>query len=177
MNDELRKPIKWDRPCYKCKSYYCDLSCPEPVKNYNAAPQRDLVDRAWNRFNKAISDGPDSPYPGMATAFETHYGQSWTDKDWRTETSVWAAAWKAALSKNANAAPQDDPKSVDCERCGLTPELHTPTHWCDNQSFQVAAPEPQPQRKEYMVRDLTGAEIYKLWREHQTSSISTFVRR
>ena len=48
------------------------------------------------------------------------------------------------LAKNANAAPQDDPKSVDCERCGLTPELHTPTHWCDNQSFQVAAPEPQP---------------------------------
>ena len=84
---------------------------------------------------------------------------------------------RAALAKNANAAPQDDPKSVDCERCGLTPELHTPTHWCDNQSFQVAAPEPQPQRKEYMVRDLTGAEIYKLWREHQTSSISTFVRR
>ena len=53
-------------------------------------------------------------------------------------------ALRAALAKNANAAPQDDPKSVDCERCGLTPELHTPTHWCDNQSFQVAAPEPQP---------------------------------
>ena len=34
-----------------------------------------------------------------------------------------------------------------------------------------------PQRKEYLVRDLTGAEIYKLWREHQTSSISSFVRR
>ena len=35
----------------------------------------------------------------------------------------------------------------------------------------------QPPSKEYLVRDLTGAEIYKLWREHPSSSISTFVRR
>jgi len=46
----------------------------------------------------------DVPYPGMREAFESHFGQSWTDRDWRSETSVWAAAWKAAI---ANAAPQD----------------------------------------------------------------------
>ena len=87
----------------------------------------------------------------------------WDDTGTRHEDVVNAMNdLRKVLAKNANAAPQDDPKSVDCERCGLTPELHTPTHWCDNQSFQVAAPEPQPQRKEYMVRDLTGAEIYKL---------------
>lgn len=40
-----------------------------------------------------------------------------------------------------------------------------------------AALTADPQRKEYLVRDLTGAEIYKLWREHQTTSISSFVRR
>jgi len=40
-----------------------------------------------------------------------------------------------------------------------------------------AALTADPQSKEYLVRDLTGAEIYKLWREHQTSSISSFVRR
>ena len=39
MDDELRKPIKWDRPCYKCGSHYCDLSCPDRAKNANAAPQ------------------------------------------------------------------------------------------------------------------------------------------
>ncbi len=45
---------------------------------------------------------PDVPYPGMQEAFESHFGQSWTDRDWRNEASTWAAAWKAAL---ANAAP------------------------------------------------------------------------
>lgn len=38
----------------------------------------------------------DAPYPGMAAAFERHFGQSWTDRDWRGEASTWAAAWKAA---------------------------------------------------------------------------------
>ena len=42
-------------------------------------------------------DGLDAPYPGMATAFEAHTGQSWTDSDWRKETAMWAAAWKAAM--------------------------------------------------------------------------------
>lgn len=44
---------------------------------------------------------PDVPFPGMATAFEAHYGQRWTDPDWRKEAATWAAAWKAALSHNA----------------------------------------------------------------------------
>ena len=22
--------IKWDKPCYKCRSHFCDLSCKEP---------------------------------------------------------------------------------------------------------------------------------------------------
>jgi hypothetical protein len=30
--------IKWDRPCYKCLSHYCDLSCKEP-----SSPQRTWV--------------------------------------------------------------------------------------------------------------------------------------
>jgi hypothetical protein len=25
--------IKWDRPCYKCLSHYCDLSCKEPAQS------------------------------------------------------------------------------------------------------------------------------------------------
>lgn len=41
-------------------------------------------------------DDSDAPYPGMAAAFERHFGQSWTDRDWRDEASTWAASWKAA---------------------------------------------------------------------------------
>ena len=54
------------------------------------------VKKAWKRFCDEITRGPDAPYPGMVEAFEHHYGQSWTDPDWRKEARTWAAAWKAA---------------------------------------------------------------------------------
>lgn len=60
-----------------------------------------VIDRTWARFC-----GPDAPYPGMIEAFETHYGQSFRDKDWRTEAACWAAAWhKAVLVANPQAEP------------------------------------------------------------------------
>ena len=32
MSDKTKaKPFWWDRPCYKCRSHSCDLSCPESV--------------------------------------------------------------------------------------------------------------------------------------------------
>ncbi len=33
--------IKWDRPCYKCLSHFCDLSCKEP--EHLKPPQRTWV--------------------------------------------------------------------------------------------------------------------------------------
>lgn len=68
------------------------------------------VDRAWARFCGAFGDGPDAPYPGMIAAFETHYGQSFRDKEWRTEAACWAAAWSKATARAeaALAAPQPD---------------------------------------------------------------------
>ncbi len=39
------------------------------------------------------------PWPGMMAAFERYYGQSWFDKSYRDETSIWAAAWKASKNK------------------------------------------------------------------------------
>ncbi len=57
------------------------------------------VDRAQARFCGAFGDGPDDPYPGMITAFETHYGQSFRDKEWRTEAACWAAAWHRATEQ------------------------------------------------------------------------------
>jgi hypothetical protein len=32
---------KWDRPCYKCLSHFCDLSCKEP--EHLKPPQRTWV--------------------------------------------------------------------------------------------------------------------------------------
>ena len=58
----------------------------------------EAIERSWNKFNKAISNGPTSPFPEMASRFEAHYGREWTDKDWRSETCVWAAAWKEAIA-------------------------------------------------------------------------------
>lgn len=68
------------------------------------------VDRALARFCGAFGDGPDAPYPGMIAAFETHYGQSFRDKEWRTEAACWAAAWSkaAARAESSLSAPQSD---------------------------------------------------------------------
>ena len=55
-------------------------------------------------------DGPDAPFSGMAAAFEAHTGQSWTDPNWRQDTAMWAAAWKAALLHNAKVKGCGDEK-------------------------------------------------------------------
>ena len=69
-----------------------------------------VIDRTWVRFCGAFGDGPDAPYPGMIAAFETHYGQSFRDKEWRTEAACWAAAWSkaAARAESSLSAPQSD---------------------------------------------------------------------
>ena len=63
------------------------------------------VRKAWARFSNELHRSPDAPYPGMSEAFEQHFSQSWTDKDWRNETRTWAAAWKAAKNHSAQPAP------------------------------------------------------------------------
>lgn len=65
-----------------------------------------MVDRAWARFCGAFGDGPDAPYPGMIASFEIHYGQSFRDKEWRTEASCWAAAWHKATELATKTNPQ-----------------------------------------------------------------------
>lgn len=67
------------------------------------------VDRAWARFCGAFGDGPDAPYPGMIAAFETHYGQSFRDKEWRTEAACWAAAWSKATARAEAALAEHQP--------------------------------------------------------------------
>lgn len=71
--------------------------------NCNCPTSPVSVDNAWSRFCGAIGRGPDAPLPGMIEAFEAHYAQSFTDRDWRSESGVWAAAWSAA---RAHTPPQ-----------------------------------------------------------------------
>ena len=63
------------------------------------------VRKAWARFSNELHRSPDAPYPGMADAFEQHFSQSFTDREWRAESGTWAAAWKAAKNHGAQPAP------------------------------------------------------------------------
>ena len=56
-----------------------------------------MFKQEWRRFSDELFRSSDAPYPGMIEAFEKHYGQSWTDREWRDEARTWAAAWKAAV--------------------------------------------------------------------------------
>ena len=38
--------IKWDKPCYKCLSYFCDLSCKEP-EHLKATQQKQEPVKLW----------------------------------------------------------------------------------------------------------------------------------
>jgi len=82
-----------------------DALCPALTGGDCTCTPPAIIDKAWAQFCGGIGRGPDAPYPGMIESFEAHYGQVFTDKDWREETGVWAAAWKAAKA-HGEAAPQ-----------------------------------------------------------------------
>ena len=67
--------------------------------------QFESVRKAWARFKNELHRSPDAPYPGMSEAFEQHFAQSFTDREWRAESATWAAAWKAAKRHEAQAQP------------------------------------------------------------------------
>ena len=70
----------------------------------HSAPD-ESVWKAWARFSNELHRSPDAPYPGMSEAFERHFSQSFTDREWRVESGIWAAAWKAAKNHGAQPAP------------------------------------------------------------------------
>lgn len=84
------------------------------------AESRSFIDKPWARFCGAFGRGPDAPYPGMIEAFEAHYSQSFTDREWHNETAVWAAAWKKA---KAHQPPQPQQPVVE------------PVAWYDGRKF------------------------------------------
>ena len=67
--------------------------------------QDETVRKSWARFSHELHRSPDVPYPGMSEAFEQHFSQSFTDREWRAEAATWAAAWKAAKRHGAQPAP------------------------------------------------------------------------
>lgn len=98
-----------------------DALCPALTGGDCTCTPPATIDKAWAQFCGGIGRGPDAPYPGMIEAFESHYGQTFTDKDWREETGVWAAAWKAAKAhgevapQQAEAVPSDVVRDADVE--------------------------------------------------------------
>lgn len=81
------------------------------------------VRKSWARFSNELHRSPDAPYPGMSEAFEQHFSQSFTDREWRAESATWAAAWKAAKRHGAQPAPST-PEVTDAMaiafHCALT---------------------------------------------------------
>ncbi len=105
---DARKPLEFHRadPAQLAKfdpnTKICTMNCgPHRDDPRTYAERKFLCNDCLANKEKAMChmDGPDAPYPGMATAFEAHTGQSWTDPDWRQETAMWAAAWKAAKAR------------------------------------------------------------------------------
>jgi len=77
-----------------------------PPNAQNVPVEQDAsVRKAWSRFSNELHRSPDAPYPGMSDAFEKHFSQSFTDREWRAESGTWAAAWKAAKNHGAQPAP------------------------------------------------------------------------
>lgn len=85
-----------------------------PKQEAQPAPieQDTSVRKAWARFSHELNHSPDAPYPGMSEAFEQHFSQSFTDREWRAESATWAAAWKAAKRHEAQAQPA--PSMPEC---------------------------------------------------------------
>lgn len=77
------------------------------AQNATSVPSEEdeSVRKAWARFSNELHRSPHAPYPGMSEAFEQHFSQSFTDREWRAESATWAAAWKAAKNHGAQAQP------------------------------------------------------------------------
>jgi hypothetical protein len=56
---------KWDRPCYKCLSHYCDLSCKEP-----SPPQRTWVGLTDEEVKNIVWNLPYEPSQEHIRAIE-----------------------------------------------------------------------------------------------------------
>ena len=93
------------RPCGAFDEAWCEKLPPAPGAQPAPSEKDEPIRKAWARFSNALHRSPDAPYPGMSEAFEQHFSQSFTDREWRAESATWAAAWKAAKRHEAQAQP------------------------------------------------------------------------
>jgi len=73
-----------------------------------------------------------------------------------------------AAAPTAQAVPAlEAPAAPVCERCGLSPAEHNPTHWCDNQSFAAAAPQAPaaPSEPVYQISQPYHTDPKNTWRD------------
>ena len=92
----VEEPSHW---AYQPEEFCVPGAQPAPIE------QDTSVRKAWARFSNELHRSPNAPYPGMSEAFEQHFSQSFTDREWRAESATWAAAWKAAKRHEAQAQP------------------------------------------------------------------------
>ena len=117
------------------------------------------VRKAWARFSNKLHHSHDAPYPGMSEAFEQHFSQSFTDREWRAESATWAAAWKAAKRHGAQPAPSV-PDTHNDMVMGLDYQgAMSCARQRANQEAGLLYPEGDA-RKEEMERELAG-EYYR----------------
>lgn len=116
-----------------------------PADALDAEKHDPNVDKAWAQFCAGIGDGASAPYPGMIAAFEQYYTQSFADKDWRNEASVWAAAWKKAKAEPADALDAERwrtfvglPYEIRAEWAVNLSLVPTLTQWVDQASKDTA---------------------------------------
>lgn len=119
------------------------------------------VDKAWARFCGGIGDGPDAPYPGMISAFERYYAQSFTDKDWRREASVWAAAWKQAMLAAAPTTQAAPPQEAQ--------EPVAYAIFAENGNIRLWATEPQHVKR---IAAEQGLSLVKLYAAPQAAPVA-----
>ena len=99
--DKFEDGVDWIQRALQAEARIEAMEKQEPVAW--TTKQDTSVRKAWARFSNELHRSPDAPYPGMADAFERHFSQSFTDREWRSESATWAAAWKAAKRHGAQA--------------------------------------------------------------------------
>jgi len=84
-------------------------------------------------FFADLRDSKDAPYPGMIAAFENHFGVSFAEPSFRSEASVWAAAWKAAKANTealqAQVAALTEQIDAAKNQAPIGRDSHVPFHY------------------------------------------------
>jgi len=101
----------------------------EPAAGEQAGAVAEAMQDAWNDWCSDTGCFPDD---------FTLKGKTITFKAGR-----WAASVAAHLAAPGAAIAAREQEAPECERCGLSPAEHAAGHWCDNQSYAVAAPHPK----------------------------------